>query len=71
MRAPEMARALSVRGAGQEWSVLCNGGRPEVIAEAIRLGAEIVSERHPSLDEIFVARAARKMEPMTANGGAL
>src|SRR3954466_7103446 len=25
--APQLARALSISGAGQEWSVLCNGGR--------------------------------------------
>ena len=59
-KAPVLPRALSVSGAGQEWSVLCNGGRQEVIAQATNLGAQIVEQRCPTLDEIFVARAGRK-----------
>ena len=59
---PRIARALSVVGTGQEWSVLCNGGRQEVIAEAVHLGAQIVEQRSPTLDEIFVARAGRREE---------
>jgi ABC-2 type transport system ATP-binding protein len=63
--APKINHALRVSGAGQEWSVLCNGGRQEVISDAARLGAQVVGERSPSLDEIFVARAARKTESTT------
>jgi ABC-2 type transport system ATP-binding protein len=59
---PQFVRALSVRGAGQEWAVLCNGGRQEVISDAARLGAQVVEQRAPTLDEIFVARAGRKLE---------
>jgi ABC-2 type transport system ATP-binding protein len=59
---PHITRALSVRGAGQEWSVLCNGGRQEVISDAAKLGAQVVEQRAPTLDEIFVARAGRKLE---------
>jgi ABC-2 type transport system ATP-binding protein len=66
--APAIERALSVTGAGREWAVLCNGGRTELIADAVRLGAEVVAERKPSLDEIFVARAARKPEASVAKG---
>jgi ABC-2 type transport system ATP-binding protein len=58
--APSLQRALSVRGTGREWSVLCNGGRQEVIAQAASLGAQVVEQRCPTLDEIFVARASRK-----------
>jgi ABC-2 type transport system ATP-binding protein len=58
--APCFDRALSVSGAGHEWAVLCNGGRQEIIEGAARLGARVVGERHPSLDEIFVARATGK-----------
>jgi ABC-type multidrug transport system ATPase subunit len=54
---PQLAGALHVTGSGQEWTALCNGARPELIAAAERAGARIVSERAPSLDEIFVARA--------------
>lgn len=59
-KTPLLPRALSISGAGQEWSVLCNGGRQEVIAQATTLGAQIVGQRCPTLDEIFVARAGRK-----------
>jgi ABC-2 type transport system ATP-binding protein len=59
-RAPLLPRALAVTGNGREWSVLCNGGRQEVIAHACGLGAEVVEQRSPTLDEIFVARAARR-----------
>ena len=55
-----IARALSVVGAGQEWTVICNGGRGELVDAAGKLGARIVAERSPSLDEIFVARAGRR-----------
>jgi ABC-2 type transport system ATP-binding protein len=57
--APRIPRALSISGAGHEWAVLCNGGRQEIVSEAARLGAQVVAERKPSLDEIFVARASR------------
>lgn len=57
--APSLNHALSVTGSGREWSVLCNGGRDEIIREAAARGAELVEERRPSLDEIFVARASR------------
>jgi len=65
---PAIERALSVTGSGHEWAVLCNGGRQELIADALRLGAEVVAERRPSLDEIFVARAARKPQVPAAKG---
>ena len=65
---PAIQRALSVTGSGREWAILCNGGYQEIIADAVRLGAEVVAERKPSLDEIFVARAARKPEASVAKG---
>jgi len=57
-RPPRLAGALHVSGQGQEWTVLCNGARSELVAAAERLGARVVEERCPSLDEIFVARVA-------------
>ena len=59
-RPPSFAGALSVAGAGQEWTIICNGGRGELTDAAGKLGARVVAERSPSLDEIFVARAGRK-----------
>lgn len=61
-RPPILTGALSVSGAGCEWSVVCNGARNELVAAVAKLGARIVAERSPSLDEIFVARAARRPE---------
>jgi ABC-2 type transport system ATP-binding protein len=61
-KAPSLGRALSVVGAGHEWSVLCNGGRQEVIAQAAGLGAQVVEQHSPTLDEIFIARAGREGE---------
>jgi len=59
-RPPTLAGALSVAGAGHEWTVICNGSRVELTEAAGKLGARIVAERSPSLDEIFVARAGKK-----------
>jgi ABC-2 type transport system ATP-binding protein len=56
--APRLPGALHVTGSGVEWLALCNGARAELTAAAERLGARIVDERSPSLDEIFVARVA-------------
>ena len=59
-RAPEFREALHVSGNGREWSVLCNGTRDALLLAVTKLGASVVAERAPSLDEIFVARAAQK-----------
>ena len=53
---PRLAGALRMTGGGQEWTALCNGARHELLAAVERLGARVVGERSPSLDEIFVAR---------------
>jgi ABC-2 type transport system ATP-binding protein len=65
-RPPALAGALSVRGGGLEWTVICNGALGELTAAAAELGARIVEQGVPSLEEIFVARAAAnslKTEP--------
>jgi ABC-2 type transport system ATP-binding protein len=54
---PVIAGALSVNGKGREWTVMCNGARQELPGAAAQLGARIVDERAPSLNEIFVAHA--------------
>ena len=54
---PVFPGALSVSGSGREWRVLCDGTKSGLVARAGELGAEIVDEQTPSLDEIFVARA--------------
>jgi ABC-2 type transport system ATP-binding protein len=57
---PELPGVLRLTGAGQEWTVIANGARAELVEAAGRLGAKVVAERSPSLDEIFVARASVK-----------
>jgi ABC-2 type transport system ATP-binding protein len=57
---PVLDGALSVSGAGREWTAICNGERARVTEAAGKLGARVVAERSPSLDEIFVARAGKK-----------
>jgi len=54
---PVIGGALSISGTGKEWVVMCNGGRVELPSIAASLGARIVSEEVPSLNEIFVAHA--------------
>ena len=58
---PVLAGALSVAGAGLEWTVIANGARGALVEAAGRLGARIVAQRYPSLDEIFVARVGSKL----------
>jgi len=55
---PKIPGALSIRGSGQEWTLICNGGRQQTIEAATRLGGRVVAEETPSLDEVFIARAA-------------
>lgn len=57
-QAPVIVGALNVCGRGKEWSVMCNGARDELPMIAAKLGARIVEEHAPSLNEIFVARAS-------------
>jgi ABC-2 type transport system ATP-binding protein len=54
---PAFDSALTWEGAGREWTALCGGPDAELRDAAVRAGADIVAERIPSLDEIFVARA--------------
>jgi ABC-2 type transport system ATP-binding protein len=53
---PALDGALSCEGSGREWTALCHAPRTAIGREAFGLGAEIVEEHIPSLDEIFVAR---------------
>src|SRR5580698_4809114 len=52
-----IAGALNVSGNGREWTAMCNGACQELPAIATKLGARIVEEHAPSLNEIFVAHA--------------
>jgi ABC-2 type transport system ATP-binding protein len=54
--APVLPGALWCEGTGREWTFLCNGGLDELKQAARELGARVVEEAEPSLDEIFVSR---------------
>ncbi|MDZ4857854.1 MAG: ABC transporter ATP-binding protein [Candidatus Hydrogenedentes bacterium] len=56
---PRIDGALSVEGGGREWTIVCNGRMDAVRAAASTLGATIVEENTPSLEDIFIARAGR------------
>lgn len=56
-KAPIIAGALSISGNGKEWSVMCNGARNQLPEIAAGLGARVVDDRAPTLNEIFVAHA--------------
>jgi ABC-2 type transport system ATP-binding protein len=49
-----------VAGYGSEWRVLFGGSHLELETAAARIGARVVEERTPTLDEILVARAGGK-----------
>ena len=54
---PDLPGTLSCQGEGREWTVVCNGGLEDLRTAASKSGAEIVDERTPTLNEIFLARA--------------
>jgi ABC-2 type transport system ATP-binding protein len=60
--APKLRGMLSISGNGQEWTAICNGQLDQTVAELARMGARVVEEGSPSLDEIFVAVASTKAE---------
>jgi len=62
LSAPKVPGVLSITGQGLEWTAVCNGRRAEATAGAAKLGARLVSEDSPSLDDIFVAWAGAKSE---------
>jgi ABC-2 type transport system ATP-binding protein len=58
---PPFAGALSWEGSGREWAAVCSGRLAELEEAATACGAEVVAQRAPSLDEIFVARVGTKV----------
>jgi ABC-2 type transport system ATP-binding protein len=60
---PVLEGVLRVEGSGREWTVLANGQRETVAREAERLGAQVVEEGEPSLEEIFLAHTHQAVAP--------
>jgi ABC-2 type transport system ATP-binding protein len=57
---PALAGALAWEGCGAEWAAVCSGPLDELRDAAAACGAQVVGQRVPSLDEIFVARVGSK-----------
>jgi ABC-2 type transport system ATP-binding protein len=60
-RPPVILGVLSVSGSAREWAVLCNKAQTQLPAISARLGARIVEEHAPSLNDIFLAYAGMDM----------
>jgi ABC-2 type transport system ATP-binding protein len=59
---PRLAGAIAWQGAGLEWTALCEGKLTALREEAAGVGAAIVQQGTPNLDEIFAARASKRVE---------
>jgi ABC-2 type transport system ATP-binding protein len=57
---PALAGALTWEGAGAEWIAVCNGELDALHNAAAACGAQVVNQRVPSLDEIFIARVGSR-----------
>jgi ABC-2 type transport system ATP-binding protein len=60
---PTLSGALTWEGGGREWVTMCNGRLDDLKDAAASCGAQVVSQRVPSLDEIFVARVGVNATP--------
>jgi ABC-2 type transport system ATP-binding protein len=59
---PVLTGALAWEGTGHEWNAVCHGDAHELHAAATRCGAQVLDQRVPSLDEIFVARVGTRIK---------
>jgi ABC-2 type transport system ATP-binding protein len=64
---PRLLGSLYCEGFGRDWTTVCRGPFEPLAGEAAHLGARIVDDHIPSLDEIFVARV-RSREPVSMKG---
>jgi ABC-2 type transport system ATP-binding protein len=64
---PRLSGSLSCEGFGRDWTTVCTTPVDRVGGEAAHLGAQVIDEHVPSLDEIFVARV-RSREPIAVEG---
>ncbi len=54
---PALLGSTRWEGFGREWTVVCPGSIDEICARAAGIGAEIVEDASPTLEDIFVAHA--------------
>ncbi len=57
---PVLVGSTRWEGAGHEWSTVCRGSIDEIQGAVAGLGARIVEEHTPTLDDIFVARVGSR-----------
>jgi ABC-2 type transport system ATP-binding protein len=57
-RPPALFGSSRWEGFGREWTIVCPGSIDEIRARAAGFGAQVVEDQSPSLEDIFVARAA-------------
>lgn len=61
-RAPSINGAISCAGHGKEWTLICNSELDRAKEHIQELGARIVEEGTPSLEELFIAYSERSTE---------
>lgn len=61
-RPPELSGTLACEGGGHEWTAVYRGDPRALAGAAAGMGARVIEEHVPSLDEIFVARVAGRGE---------
>jgi ABC-2 type transport system ATP-binding protein len=59
LQPPAIAGALAWQGQGAEWVAVCAGQLNELQDAVAAYGAQVIGQRAPSLDEIFVARVGK------------
>ena len=59
----DLPGALFCEGTGRDWSVVSNGRLDELRAALVDLHAEVLEERDPSLEEVFLARMRTTQRP--------
>jgi len=64
---PSLTGSLYSEGFGRDWTTVCRAPSDALAGQAAHLGAQIIDEHVPSLDEIFVARV-RSREPVAVEG---
>jgi ABC-2 type transport system ATP-binding protein len=57
-RPPALLGSTRWEGFGREWTVVCPGSIDEIRSTAAGLGAQVVEDMSPTLEDIFVAHAA-------------
>lgn len=65
-RPPVLDSALLMEGGGRMWSVVHSGAVEQFRPLVQALGGEVVESREATLEEIFLARAGRKPQPLEA-----